>query len=818
MRRNVPASLSPYVSLLLLVAATLVFNASAGDVKIAWSVKTQSLSAAPGARITITLEGTIPDGYHTYSPKTAAEYGDATIPILPTKFELDPTSLLSLDDKVTYPPPTMKKEELTGILVETFEKSVTYTIPVRISKDAKSGEHTATLKVKSQVCKRQCFESLAELAIPVKVTASSNSLTFELPGLGAKRKPAEKKSIDWKLSSETISAARGQTVNVEITGAIPAGYHAYTAKTAKEFGDENLPITPTTFEIAPPDLAKLNGPITSKNAKPYVERSSNRNIEVLEGMGDFTVPLQISKDAKPGEHTLQIDVTSQLCTEENCLIPETKSLTVKLTVTDAPVVNEAPVTKATASKVPDGTSGKGLGSNDDIKKAKDEGLLPYLWLSMTMGGLALLTPCVFPMIPITVSFFTKRKQVSRSQTIRDAGVYALGIILTFVVLGFAVTLLMGASGVQNLATHPVSNLLIFIIFTALALSLFGAFEIQLPTSILNRLNAKANEGDGVASVLMMGLVFTLTSFTCTVPFIGATLISATRGDFFWPMVGMVGFATTFSLPFVVLALVPSWIKSLPKSGGWLNSVKVVMGFIELAAAMKFASNIDLAFGWGVITRDVFLSGWVALALLSTYYLLGRFQMTHDTPVERIGGVRTLLAAGFLTIAIFLASGLNARPLGEIDAFLPPDPYPGTTSVKPAGKESGGDELSWHETLEAGLAEAKASNKRVFVDFTGYLCTNCRLMEKNVFPKPEVHDLLKQYVRVQLYTDGSGAKAESSARNRELQQKRYDTAALPFYVILTADDQFVDSFPGFTRDVKEFADFLRNGLTREPAKK
>jgi len=809
----------------VLICSNLTASLFAGEVAIAWTLATPTLAVPAGGTSIITVDGVIPATYHGYSPKTPAEYGDANIPIFATQFALSPTALLSLSDKPTYPRPTMMKEENSGVDVETFEKSVSYTLPVRISKETKPGDYTATLTIRSQICggpdpkRSQCFESRKTLEVAIKVTAAS-AFTLELPGLGSK-KPKQKKAIDWQVKGENLSAARGQTLRVEFIGKIPEGYHTYSTKTPKEYGDELLPIAATEFDVEPAEMVKLNGQVVAKNAKPYVEKSTHITIEILEGTAEFSVPIQVSKDAKPGSHEILLSATSQMCTETNCELPDRQTRMFKLLVTDAPPVTEeapppAAITKPAANS---GVSGKGLGGNEDIAEARSAGLLSYLWLSMSMGALSLLTPCVFPMIPITVSFFTKRKQISRAHSIRDAGFYALGIILTFVLLGFLVTLLLGASGGKDLAAHPISNFIIFIIFTALAMSLFGAFEIQLPTWILNKLNSKSNEGDGIGSVLLMGLVFTLTSFTCTGPFIGATLLSATQGDFFWPLVGMIGFATTFSLPFVFLAMTPSWLKALPKSGGWLNSVKVVMGFLELAAALKFASNIDLAYRWGILTRGVFLSAWVALALLSTYYLLGRFQMTHDTPVERISSTRLLFATLFLSLAIWLGSGLFGNQLGEIEAFLPEDPYPGTSSVSTNRSAANTEaQLSWFKDVDAGLAEAKKTKKRVFLDFTGYLCTNCRLMEKTIFPRADVHAQLNKYVVVKLYTDGQGDEAASSQKNSRLVENRFGTTALPFYVILTANDEFVDSFPGLTRDANEFAEFLKNGLTRAPQSK
>jgi len=812
----------PYLKCLALLLCAVLLPSplcAAGETpSVAYALKENTLSGAPGATIKLDISGAVTPGFHTYTSKTAKDYGDDQIPLAPTEFVIEPATLLTLDGKASYPAPKlMKDKNISDQPIEIFEDTAAFTIPVKVAADAKPGEYPAKLTVNYQICKRQCFQGTKELQFTLKVTSGGKGISgfsslssLKFPGNSS---TAGDKKLEWSLKEKNVRAARGQVLTFEIDVTIPDGFHIYSTKTKAEYGAD-VALRPTSFALAPTEPVKLTGKVSQP--EPHLIKDSlgsDAMIETFEKSAHFSVPFQVNKDAKPGDYAVKIMISSQMCDEKNC-VQKDDALEASLNITDAPVVaDSAPPVKSEGS-----VSGKGLGGKADIDSAKNNGLWSYLWLSMGAGALSLLTPCVFPMIPITVSFFTKRKQVSRARSIRDAGLYAVGIILTFVMLGFLFTLLMGASGVQQFAGNPVANLFIFAVFTALALSLFGAFEIQLPVSILNKLNAKANDGDGVGSVLMMGLVFSLTSFTCTVPFIGATLVSATQGDLVWPLVGMLGFSSVFAAPFFLLALVPAWLKSLPKSGGWLNSVKVVMGFLELAAALKFASNIDLYYRWGLITREVFLSGWVALALLATYYLLGRFQMTHDSPVERIGGGRALLAALFLTISVWLATGLGGKQLGALEAFLPNDPYPGTESTVSAKSGEASTALTWLSTLEAGLAEAKKTNKRVFIDFTGYQCINCRQMEKNVFPVPEVVAQMKEYVRVKLYTDGGGSEAESNQRNRELRNKRFQTVALPFYVILTPDDEFVDSFPGYTPDAKPFIDFLKNGLTRAPEKK
>ena len=625
------------------------------------------------------------------------------------------------------------------------------------------------------------------------------SASAEEPIFG-KKKP---RSVEWTLDSPPDKMDSGSTVILHLVGKIPAGWHTYSLKTYDRPGP-----SPTSISIAPEELLALAGPITATPA-PKIENDSgfdNLSTELFEDAVTFNVPVKLNANVASGEHTATLLVNSQICRTDKirgvCMPPFDVLLKFSFTVT--PSTSGAAVLTVKGQFPPLMTPALPLGnvaptvSPDDTKamilKAKNKGLMAYLWVAFLSGGLALLTPCVFPMIPITVSFFTKRRRATRARAIRDAGIYSLGIICTFIVLGFAFALLLGASGINAFASNPWVNIGVAAVFIGLALSLFGVYEIQLPSKTITRLNITATQGDGVGSVLLMGLVFSLTSFTCTVPFVGAVMVAATQGDWLWPFLGMLVFSSVFAAPFFFLALFPAVLKSLPKSGAWLNSVKILMGFIEIAAAMKFMSNADLVWHWGVLTRPVFLGIWILLALASAAYLLGKIKFKHDTPIRRLSGYRWMNAAACLVLAVFLLRGLLGARLGKLDAFTPPQPYPGI------------NEENWEGTL----AEAKRTGKTIFVDFTGYTCTNCRDMESNMFPIPEVATLLDNYVRVKLYTDDP----EKGAQYQQMQEKRFGTVALPFYVLLSPDNKTtINTFDGRTTDVDEFTQFLKSGLNR-----
>ncbi|MGI8556161.1 MAG: protein-disulfide reductase DsbD family protein, partial [Pyrinomonadaceae bacterium] len=367
----------------------------------------------------------------------------------------------------------------------------------------------------------------------------------------------------------------------------------------------------------------------------------------------------------------------------------------------------------------------------------------------------------------------------------------------------ALAVLFGAAGINHFAQNPWVNLIITGIFAAFALSLFGAYNLQIPPAMLSRLDAYARgkESSHIVGLLLMGLVFSLTSFTCTAPFVGTVLVLAAQGEWLYPLVGMLAFSTVFALPFFVLALAPQLVSHLPRSGGWLNSVKVVMGLMEIAAAMKFLSNVDLIWRWGIFTREVVLASWIAIALLIGLYLLGKFQLMHDSPTQSIGAPRLLFAFFSFALGFYLLTGLFGRPLGELESFLPPM---SETTVSANQKTSG--ELNWiTNDYEAALKKAKAENKPIFIDFTGYTCTNCRWMEANMFPRREVSRELEKYVLVRLYTDGEGEPFEGF---QKMQQEKFGTVALPFYVVLDANGNPQKTFPGLTRNAAEFAAFLK----------
>ena len=683
--------------------------------------------------------------------------------------------------------------------------------------------------------------------------------------------PLSAKHIDFALSPQKLVLKPGEQANLTLTLTIEQGWYTYGM--IPRLDKDGLGPKATEITLKKSAVATL-GKILAPKPKQKFDEGFQMEIDYYNGTVTFTVPVKARLDAPSGKYPLTLNVEYMVCDAQRCLPADDKELAFSVeiiggaaqssqvitaeTQVPMPPTNTMPahdtaVPTATVQVKDEGQSGTLGGIRDngqdanakpttnapttndqktttesqqEIATKRSEGIWAYLWFAMGAGATALLTPCVFPMVPITISFFTKRAEKKRSRGIRDSLVYALGIMFTFTALGFVLSLLFGATGISDFAANPWVNLALAGLFIVLAFNLFGSFEIPLPTGLLNKMNNAAGSGDSIGAVLLMAITFSITSFTCTVPFVGAALISASSGEWFYPIVGMIGFSGVFALPFVLLALFPSAMARLPKAGGWMNNVKVVMGFLEIAAAMKFVSNSDLVWAWGVLSRDVFLAIWIGCGLMITLYVLGLFRFAHDAPVPSIGAPRAVIALLFASVTFYLISGLFGKKLGELDAFLPPSNY--EEMINEGQKDKGlngtfrgittggasmltnapsNNDHLWISSYEAGLAEARRTGKAVFIDFTGFTCTNCRWMEANVFSKPEVQGLMRDMVKVQLYTD---RKIEPYLSNKKRQLEQFGTIELPLYVLLKPDGSVLAT-KAFTRDRQEFVDFLKKAL-------
>ena len=438
------------------------------------------------------------------------------------------------------------------------------------------------------------------------------------------------------------------------------------------------------------------------------------------------------------------------------------------------------------------------------------------------GFIALLTPCVWPLIPMTVSFFLKRNKANRKKAISDAILYGVSIIVIYVLLGLTITGIFGASALNDLSTSAVFNILFFALLVFFAISFFGAFDLVLPASWTNKMDAKADTATGVLSIFFMAFTLALVSFSCTGPIIGTLLVeTASSSSMIAPAIGMFGFAFALAIPFSFFAIFPSFLESMPKSGGWLNSVKVVLGFLELALALKFLSVADLAYGWGILDRETFLVLWIVIFAMLGFYLLGKLKMPHDSDLPYVSVPRLFMSIISLSFALYMVPGLWGAPLKAISAFAPPmytqdfNLYDGAVEAKTLDYES-------------GMAYAAQQNKPVLIDFSGYGCVNCRKMEASVWTDPRVKSLIDdEYVLITLMVDDKERlpeiiEVEENGRITKLktigdkwsylQRHKFGSNSQPFYVVLDAEGNPLSPSYAFDEDVDKYVDFLQQGIS------
>ncbi len=580
--------------------------------------------------------------------------------------------------------------------------------------------------------------------------------------------------IEWRVSAATTNSAK-------VEAKLKEGWHLYSTVTGK-------PPKPTEFlpqatSFSGVGATKVDGISESKPIR-QLDKNFGFDVDYFKDTASFDLKLSGVTDPK----TDKIAVRYQLCNDRTCLPPKTVEL---------PLSGEASTTSGTSAAA--GSTSGAANSGDvtgQIADAKKAGLLPFLGFAFVAGLLALLTPCVFPMIPITVSYFSKQKSlagedpsVKRPSPISQAIAFCVGIVGTYTVFGLGITLIFGASSVQNFATNPWVNLALAALFVYLALNLFGAVQVYMPSSLTNRFSSEGK--GGLLAPALMGFTFTLTSFTCAVGFVGAIFGAAAAGDILYPLLGMLAFGSAFALPFFLLALFPSFLAKLPKSGSWMETVKATMGFVELMAALKFLSNADLvknATPW--FPRPVFLAIWAGIAAVTALWLFGAIRLPSVHDGKTIGWLRRGFATAFVAMTILFLGAIPGRGLGYVDSFLPPS----------AG--AGSDTYSEVQRL------ARAEGKPILLNFTGVTCTNCRFMEQNIFPHSAVKPEIEKYVVGELYTDRESQPGD--AENRKLQLKLTGTEALPVYVLISPDGAVLRKFEGSTNDPAQFASFLKGG--------
>ena len=445
----------------------------------------------------------------------------------------------------------------------------------------------------------------------------------------------------------------------------------------------------------------------------------------------------------------------------------------------------------------------------------------YIFITGFLGGLlALFTPCVWPIIPMTVSFFLKRSK-DKKKGIRDAWTYGASIVVIYVALGLAITLIFGASALNALSTNAIFNILFFLMLVIFAASFFGAFEIRLPSKWGNAVDSKAESTTGLLSIFLMAFTLSLVSFSCTGPIIGFLLVQvSTTGSVVAPAIGMLGFAIALALPFTLFALFPSWLKSMPKSGGWMNVIKVTLGFLELAFALKFLSVADLAYGWRLLDRETFLALWIVIFALLGFYLLGKSKFPHDDDDDKVGVTRFFMALISLAFAVYMVPGLWGAPLKAVSAFAPPMQTQDFNLYK-------NEVHAKFDDYDLGMEYARLNGKPVMLDFTGYGCVNCRKMEAAVWTDPKVSDLINNdYVLITLYVDNKTPLTEpvkiiENGTERTLrtvgdkwsylQRVKFGANAQPFYVLLDNQGKPLNKSYAYNEDIPKYIEFLQTGL-------
>jgi thiol:disulfide interchange protein len=612
--------------------------------------------------------------------------------------------------------------------------------------------------------------------------------------------------VKWTLTFDAKSTPPGSKILGHLTAKMEAGWHLYSLTT---------PRPPIATTVALADNPAVAG-VKIYQPKPLVklDPSFNVNTETFGEEVTFLLEIELKKDAPPGDAEFTANVRYQCCNDNLCLPPKKKiaAATVKIDPAAKSQAIAIPAEYTEFKKAPPAAEPSETAPTPVKPAATPQagGFGLFLLTAFGAGLAAIFTPCVFPMIPFTVSYFVNRQSGTKRDGVLQAVIFCLGIIVFFTGLGFLTKVIAGPFGVVQLGNSPWVNCFIALVFIVFGFSLLGAYELTLPSSLLTKLN-QASEGGGYFGTLIMGLTFTLTSFACIGPIVGPLLVASVQSSGLQPVLGMASFATGLAMPFFILALFPSFLKKLPKSGGWLMRVKVVLGFIVLAVSIKYLSTADQVLQTNLISHEMFVACWVVLFGLAGLYLLGFLRLEGINPDEHLGIPRMLIGAIFLIFSLSLVPGLFGYSLGDIDALIPVQAK--TTSMMPGGSPGTAAPVWMKDQYKEALAKARQENKLVFVNFTGHACTNCHWMKQNMFPRPEVAALMKDFVLVDLFTDGSDQASED---NQQLEEKRFGTVALPYYAILDPDEKVIATFPGLTKNTQEFVTFLKSGTTTKSA--
>ena len=614
--------------------------------------------------------------------------------------------------------------------------------------------------------------------------------------------------VQFALELEPASPPPGGKVVAKLTATMDEGWHLYAATTpqgkpiALELEVAESPVV-ASWEAFQPAPVRQYDPLFQLESQWYEHEAV------------MWIELQIAESAS-GETPVELKLRYSACDPKRCLPPKRKTVTATLTVDPGATASAPARPDGYETMTPDPAAASTTTSAapppqavepSEAPSPADQGLFRFAAVAFGFGLLAIFTPCVFPMIPITMSYFVSTQSGKKKASLVQATTFVVGVIALFTGLGALVSVVLGPFGMQQLGANVWTNLFIALIFFAFGASLLGAFEITIPSGAMTKLDSMTR-GGGMLSTLMMGLVFALASFACTGPFVGALLAgSVSGGSMAWPIFGMFMFSAGLALPFFGLALFPSYLNRMPKAGGWMTRVKIAMSFLILAAGFKYLSTVDQLYQWHLLTRERFLAIWIGLLILDGLYLLSLLRL-EDEPVEKVSLGRLAVGGTMLVVAVSLVPGMFGGHLGELEAYIPPVEYSG---VQFAGGAKA-DKPDWiKDDYDAALAKARAEGKPLFVSFTGYSCTNCKWMKTNMFPRPAISERLDDFVLLELYTDTLDEAVADA--NQTMQQERFRTVAIPFYAIVDGQENTLARFEGSTKDEQQFQRFLERGTAK-----
>ena len=610
--------------------------------------------------------------------------------------------------------------------------------------------------------------------------------------------------VQWSLEIQPATAAPGERAVARLTATIEEGWRLYAPTTPKG--------GPIPTELTLTDSAAVEGwKVYQPKPKTKLDPNFGQETQTYHDEVIFLFDLTLSGNAELGTAELQANTRYNACNDRLCLPPVRKTASASFTIAansseQAAAIPGGYMEAKPAAEAPAVAAVTPARGAPIVPSPNEEGFIQFAAVAFGFGLLAIFTPCVFPMIPITMSYFVSTNTGSRRQSVIQAITFCAGVIILFTGIGAAVSALIGPFGLTQLGSSVPVNLLIAAVFIAFGLSLLGVFEITVPSGALTSLNKVSNRG-GLLGTLVMGLVFALASFACTGPFIGALLAGSIQGDQSWPIFGMLMFSSGLALPFFFLALFPAYLSRMPKSGGWLARTKITVSFLIFAAALKYLSNVDQVYQWYFLTRERYLAVWIVLLAMAGFYLLGMLRI-GDEESGSVGAGRLGLGGLFLVLAVSLIPGMFGARLGELDAYVPAPEYSGLTNV---GFGAAEDNPWIKDDYARALELARETGKPLLISFTGYTCTNCHWMKANMFTRPEIAAALQGLVLLELYTDGA---YDVSKANQEMQLDRFETVAIPYYAIIRPDESVMAEFAGRTRDTEEFLQFLTSGGTTQ----